>query len=290
MFFLVYFNTLVLIPRLLLKGKILGYTTGILLTIAAYTLLRSLYTQYSFYWLFDLPQPEPLSNFFWLSFVYGVWFTVISSMLYITQTWYEQKQEVKNIQINQLQTELKYLRAQMNPHFLFNGLNTVYGSIDQTNAQAREILLQFSDLLRYSIYEADTDFVELEREVRHLENYVALQRARSNTNLNADFTIQIENPQVPIAPMLLLPLVENAFKFVTRDDNRNNFVRMVLRQAGNEIYFECRNSFERLTDQNTGGIGIANLRRRLELLYREKHRLEIAQEENEYIVHLTITV
>jgi LytS/YehU family sensor histidine kinase len=289
MFALVYFNTLVLIPKLWLRKKWIGYGIGIVLAISAYTLLRSLYTQYSFAWLFGHPEPEPITNFISLSFVYGVWFTVISSMLYITQTWYEQKQEVKNIQINQLQTELKYLRARMNPHFLFNGLNTVYGSIDKDNKQAREILLQFSDLLRYSIYEADTDFVELGREIQHLENYVALQKARSNVNLDVDFLIEIENRQMPIAPMLFLPLVENAFKFVSRDD-RSNFVRIVLRQNGNELYFECRNSFETTAGQETGGIGHPNLRRRLALLYKDNHRFEIRSEENEYIVYLTIMI
>ena len=290
MFTLVYFNTLVLIPRLWLKRKWVSYGIGIALAISAYTLLRSLYTQYSFVWLFEQSEPEPITNFISLSFVYGVWFTVISSMLYITQKWYEQKQEVKNIQINQLQTELKYLRARMNPHFLFNGLNTVYGSIDKENKQAREILLQFSDLLRYSIYEADTDFVELDREVQHLENYVALQKVRSNVNLDINLRIEIENGQVPIAPILFLPLIENAFKFVSRDDNRNNFVRIVLRQNGNELYFECRNSFEITTGQEAGGIGQANLRQRLTLLYKDNYRFEIRSDENEYIVYLTITV
>lgn len=288
MFVLVYFNTLVLIPRLFLKGKVTLYVVGTIAIIALYTLLRSLYTQYSFYWLFKLEQPEPITNFFWLSFVYGIWFTVISSMLYITQTWYEQKQQVKNIQINQLQTELKYLRAQMNPHFLFNGLNTIYGSIDKENTQAREILLQFSDLLRYSIYEADTDFVELGREVQHLENYVALQKVRSNENLDVDLAIDAENRQVPMAPMLFLPLIENAFKFVSRGDNRSNFVHILLSQNDNELYFECRNSIEGTTDQRAGGIGHSNLRRRLELLYKDKFRFEIKQEENEYIVYLKI--
>lgn len=290
MFLLVYFNTLFLIPQLLLKSKVALYVVGVVAAITLYTLLRSLYTQYSFFWLFDQGQPEPITNFFWLSFMYGVWFTVVSSMLYITHTWYEQKQQVKNIQINQLQTELKYLRAQMNPHFLFNGLNTIYGSIDKENAQAREILLQFSDLLRYGIYEADTDFVELSREVQHLENYVALQKARSNANLRVELVTEVGNTQVPIAPMLLLPLVENAFKFVSRDDSRNNFVHMVLRQHGNELHFECRNSVEATPLIGTGGIGHSNLRRRLDLLYKDRYRFEIQQDENEYIAHLTVTV
>lgn len=289
MFMLVYFNTLVLIPRLLLKGKVIMYAAGILLTIAVYTFLRSLYTQYSFYWLFEHSEPEPITNFLWLSFVYGTWFTVISSMLYITQNWYEQKQRVKAAEIDQLQTELKYLRAQMNPHFLFNGLNTIYGSIDRNNLQAREILLQFSDLLRYTIYEADTDFVPLEKEVKHLENYVALQKARSNANVRIDLSVSVKDAQVPVAPMLFMPLLENAFKFVTRDDSSDNYVVISLRQSGDTIQFSCSNSYD-TEPHEEGGIGLVNIKRRLDLLYREKHRLAIEKTDTDYTVNLTLVV
>lgn len=289
MFSLVYFNTLVLIPRLLLKRRVMAYTAGILITIAAYTLLRSLYTRYSFYWLFDLPEPEPITTFLWLSFVYGVWFTVVSSMLYITQNWYEQKQRVKAAEVSQLRTELKYLRAQMNPHFLFNGLNTIYGSIDMNNLQAREILLQFSDLLRYTIYEADTDVVPLEKEVKHLENYVALQKARSNANVRIDLSVSLENVQVPVAPMLFMPLLENAFKFVTRDDQRDNYVVISLQQSGNTIQFRCSNSRDREPHEE-GGIGLVNIKRRLDLLYGERHRLTIEETDSDYTVALMLVI
>jgi LytS/YehU family sensor histidine kinase len=287
MFFLVYFNTLVLIPRLLLKGKTIVYSVGILSTIATYTVLRSLYTQYSFYLLFEQEQPEPITNFIWLSFVYGIWFAVISSMLYITHTWYEQKQKLKATQIGQLQTELKYLRAQLNPHFLFNGLNTIYGSIDKENQQAREVLLQFSDLLRYSIYETDFEFVPLEKEIRYLENYVALQKVRSNPNVKIELDIKVEDAQTPVAPMLFIPMVENAFKFVTREDQRENYVTIVLTQSANSIRFICRNSCDAMP-QTAGGIGLANIRRRLDLLYPEKHQLSIEKTNTDYTIDLKL--
>lgn len=287
MFFLVYFNTLVLIPRLFLKGKVLLYAIGISLTIALYTLLRSLYTQYSFYWLFDLPEPGPITNFLSLSFVYGVWFTVVSSMLYITQNWYEQKELVKAAQVSQLQTELKYLRAQLNPHFLFNGLNTIYGSIHQDNQEARDILLRFSDLLRYSIYETDADFVPLEKEIRHLENYVALQKARSNPNVRIDLEIEVENDQTAVAPMLFMPIVENAFKYVTREDHRDNYVAIKLIQTADTIQFQSSNSCD-IADDTSGGIGLANIRRRLDLLYPGKHRLTIEKTDTDYTIELTL--
>jgi sensor histidine kinase YesM len=210
-------------------------------------------------------------------------------MLYYTQKWTEQRQQVKNIQINQLETELKYLRSQVNPHFLFNGLNTIYGNIDIKDQRARDILLQFADLLRYNLYEADVDLVELEKETIYLQNYVALQRARSNENLVIDLVIQIQNKDLKIAPLLFIPFIENAFKFSTRDDNRTNFIEISLKQSGNRIVFTCSNNYEDTT-QDTGGIGLSNVKRRLELLYKDRYTLEIQKDVTNYSVNLTLVV
>lgn len=211
-------------------------------------------------------------------------------MLYITQNWYEQKQRAKAAEVSQLQTELKYLRAQMNPHFLFNGLNTIYGSIDKENLQAREILLQFSDLLRYMIYEAEADFVPLEREVKHIENYVALQRARSNSNVRIELNLHLNNNQAPVAPMLFMPLLENAFKFVTRDDQRDNYVTIALSQSDGALQLECRNSCETEPGES-GGVGLANVKRRLDLLYgTEKYKLVIAKTNKDYSINLILLI
>jgi Putative regulator of cell autolysis len=283
---LILLNFKVLIPRLLEKNKIALYIIGNIVIIVLYTVLRSANQQY---WDAQVWPDEPmtLQSYFHWNFLYAVWFLLISTMLYYTQKWTEQKQQVKNIQISQLQTELKYLRAQVNPHFLFNGLNTIYGSIDKTNQQARNVLLQFSDLLRYNLYEADVDWVELEKETQYLQNYVALQRARSNSNLVIQLDIQIENPSAQIAPLLFMPFLENAFKFSSRDDNRTNQIRITLHQQGNTIRFSCSNSFEDI-DQPGGGIGLTNVTRRLELLYKDRYTLTIEKEQGLYSVQLNL--
>ncbi|MET0393329.1 MAG: histidine kinase [Chitinophagaceae bacterium] len=153
---LVYGNTLVLIPSLLQKKRTALYLAAIFVLMLFYTYARSLNQQYwdAIVWPEDRMSVHDYTK--WNS-LYAIWFTIISSMLFFTQKWYDQRQQVKNIQISQLQTELKYLRSQVNPHFLFNGLNTVYGHIDSSNQTARNILLQFADLLRYNLYEADVD-------------------------------------------------------------------------------------------------------------------------------------
>lgn len=285
---LVYGNTLVLIPMVLQKKRVALYIAGIVGLAVLQTLLRSKCQQY---WdgLVWADEPMTLQSYFKWNLFYATWFILISSMLFFTQKWSEQRQQVKNIQINQLQTELKYLRAQINPHFLFNGLNTIYGNIDIRNQRARDILLQFSDLLRYNLYEADVDWVELEKEIAYLENYVALQRARSNTNLQVELEVSIEDKSLPVAPLIFIAFVENAFKYSTRDDNRVNSIRIRLRQQGNRIVFQCSNSYEQ-EEPTTGGIGISNVTRRLELLYKGRYELNIQKDPTTYSIQLTLTV
>lgn len=284
---LAYGNIFLLIPRLLERRKIILYIPGVILFIFLYMYGRSANQRY-----WDLvvwpDEPMDLKSYFPWNILNGVWLMLLSSLLYFAQKWSEQRQQVRNAQINQLQTELKYLRNQVNPHFLFNGLNTIYGNIDIKDQKARDILLQFSDLLRYNLYEADVDLVDLEKEAAYLENYVALQRARSESNLRIELGINIQNNQLKIAPLLFIPFVENAFKFAPGDETANNFIEIKLQQTGSRIEFACINSYEETA--TTGGIGYSNVKRRLELLYKDKYTLIINKEEKIYYVQLIIDV
>ena len=288
MLILVYGNTLLLLPLLLERKRTAPYIASVALLVVGYTLLRSKTQQHwdALVWP-DEVMTTP-SYFKWNLF-YAVWFILISSLLLYTQRWAEQRQQVKNIQIDQLQTELKYLRAQLNPHFLFNGLNTIYGTIDLGNKQARDMVVQFSDLLRYNLYEADVDLVGLGKEIEYLENYVALQRARSDASLHIELHTEIQEPDLKIAPLIFVAFVENAFKYSTRDDEQVNTIYIALRQTGSEVAFECRNSFEPPASSREG-IGLGNVRRRLELLYPGRHRLHIREENEIFIVNLTLLI
>ncbi|NII28525.1 histidine kinase [Pseudoflavitalea sp. X16] len=285
---LLYGNIRFLIPVFLEKKKIVWYIIGLIAIIVLYTYLRSFNQQY---WDAQVWPDEPmaLNGYLHWNVFNALWFLVMSSLLYYAQKSNEQRQQVKNIQISQLQTELKYLRAQVNPHFLFNGLNTIYGSIDRQNQQARDILLQFADLLRYNLYEADVDWVELEKETLYLQNYVALQRARSDSNVQITLDINVMDGSVKIAPLIFLAFVENAFKYSTRDDNRSNVIKISLQQAPGRIEFTCSNTYEQL-EQEAGGIGLSNVMRRLELLYKDHYTLNIMKDQAVYTVHLTLLV
>ncbi|MBS1660226.1 MAG: histidine kinase [Bacteroidetes bacterium] len=282
---LVYGNTQFLVPRLLERKRHFLYALGVIILVAINTLLRSRMQQY-----FDaLVWPEDLmaiTSYFKWNIFYALLFIMISTLLFYAQRWAEEREQVRNIQISQLETELKYLRAQLNPHFLFNGLNTIYGTIDLSNNQARNMVVQFSDLLRYNLYEADTDRVDLQQEVSYLQNYVALQRARSDASLSIDLQIDISNGNRPVAPLLFVAFIENAFKYTTRDPQQTNRILITLKEAAGKLTFTCRNAYD--IQPGAPGIGLANVRRRLELLYPGRHTLDIQQSDNTYSVTLTL--
>jgi two-component system, LytTR family, sensor kinase len=285
---LILINSSFLIPNLLEKKFFGAYASALIGLIFLYTFSMTHYNSFLHEAVFHDLVPETSSGF-WDNFVYGMCCTVITSMLYVTQKWAEQQEQVKNSHINQLQTELKYLRLQINPHFLFNGLNTVYGSIDMANSKARNMLVQFSDLLRYNLYEADVDMIAIEKEIKHLRNYVALQKARSNDNMEVTLDINYTDGTVKVAPLIFMAFVENAFKYVSREDKAINRILISLNQKPGKIDFICENTYDEIAS-SSGGIGIMNATRRLELLYKDRYHLGIKNENNLYRVDLTLTI
>jgi len=283
---MLYANYALLIPHLLEKKWFSAYAGAVLLLIVLYSVLTNHYNDFIHNHLLH-DEPIHTRAGFWDNFIYGLCCTLIASMLYITQQWTDQQEQIKNSRISQLQTELKYLRSQLNPHFLFNGLNTIYGHIDRSNSQARDMMVQFSDLLRYNLYEADVEMIALEKELKYLQNYVDLQKARSNDNILVDLKITCQTPSIKIAPLIFMTFVENAFKYVTRGDDTLNEITIVLGETNGQIDFICRNSYDE-TEPSTGGIGLSNTVRRLELLYKNRYQLDINKQNNNYDVHLTL--
>ncbi len=281
-------NSYLLIPNLLEKKFFGAYAFALIGLIFLYATSMNHYNRVLHEIVLN-DQVTQTSSGYWDNLVYGTCCTVITSMLYVTQKWAAQQEQVKNSQISQLQTELKYLRLQINPHFLFNGLNTVYGSIDRGNSVARNMLVQFSDLLRYNLYEADVDLIAMDKEIKHLKNFVALQKARSNDNLEVTLDINYRDGTIKIAPLIFMAFVENAFKYASRDDQSANRIFISLKQESGKINFVCENTFDE-GETSPGGIGLVNATRRLELLYKDRYQLDIKNENNIYRVQLTLSL
>lgn len=200
------------------------------------------------------------------------------------QAYVQNQLQLEKIANDQLQTELKFLRAQYHPHFLFNALNTIYFQMDEDVAAAKKTVERFSELLRYQLYDQQQT-VSIRQEIQYLQNFIDLQRIRSSTKLqlSVHFDEQLGNEQV--YPLLFLPLVENAFKYV----GGNFHLRMQMTKQATEICFVVENALpEHAGIARKGGIGLDNLKRRLELLYPGAHTLTIQTTRDTFLAELKL--
>ncbi len=184
-------------------------------------------------------------------------------------------------------TELLHLKSQVNPHFFFNTLNNLYGIMDK-DSQAREMVLKLSEMMRYSIYEGQKDWVTLGKEIKFLENFINLHGIRYHKKTDVKFQHEIHNKETLITPLLFIILMENAYKHGLENMESNAFIHANLTSDENEICFEITNNFDKQEIKPEQGIGLKNLKRRLELVYPNKHKLSLGREEKVYTAKLTI--
>ena len=224
----------------------------------------------------------------WLNFV-GVMILALSfsSTIKLARDSFYRRQQEKD-------AELKLLKAQLNPHFLFNTLNNLYGLSVVKSEKLPGLMLTLSDLLRYSLYDTQETFVPLEKEIQYLENYISLEKIRleSSTKIQFDKSGDVFSKQV--APMLLIVFVENAFKHLDASTNAESNVHITLSVSETEMKFTCSNTYsDNLANKEnleTGksGIGLQNAKKRLDLIYADKHQLEITTNKEVFDVQLTL--
>jgi LytS/YehU family sensor histidine kinase len=181
------------------------------------------------------------------------------------------KRDAQQLRIEKQQAELNYLKSQTNPHFLFNTLNNIYALSRDKSDLAPESILRLSKILRYMLYEAGGDYIALEQELKIINDYIALEKLRYDESLRINFNYDVEEMKQAIPPLLLMPLVENAFKHGVSETRNMPFVDIHLSVNGRKLVLVVRNSTdesgaEKIVKEN---IGLSNLRRQLELLYRE---------------------
>lgn len=216
-----------------------------------------------------------------------LYYTMIRNRI-LSKSFVEQSLQLEKVKVDQLETELKFLKSQYHPHFLFNALNTIYFQVDERNKEAKQSIEQLSDLLRYQLYDIEKE-VTMEHEINYLRSYIAFQQLRMSERLVLDLYFDPELKEQKIHPLLFQPLIENAFKYV-RGDYR---IKLEMKLNGNQIQSEIRNSISHSQTTNNKkdkGIGIENLKRRLDLLYPNKYNLEIKQTESMFVVNLTISI
>ena len=191
-----------------------------------------------------------------------------------------------------MQSELRFLKSQINPHFLFNTLNNLYALTLKKSDKAPEIVIKLSEMMRYMLYECNEKRVPLVKEVNYLRNYLDLEQLRQSDKISINFTVEGDIGNQEIAPLLFIPFLENSFKHGLNTQIREGFVDIRMKVADQDVEFYIENSKGEMVIQPTGrpsgGIGLENVRRRLNILYPDRYNLRVSDNPNTYSVYLTI--
>ncbi|AJH14569.1 sensor histidine kinase [Myroides profundi] len=289
------------LPKALRKGEIkqfivkaLLFTLFLSLTLALYfTFFPSYMNKYEL-----LIQQEQISE--QTRFITQLYKSFPSAMAIITTTcgirFYEEHNKIEQINAKlkqeHLEAHLKLLQDQINPHLMFNILNHIYTLMQIDVELASNVLLKFSDILRYQLYECNHKTVLLDREVQYLQDLIAIEQVRWGDELEVNSTWSIHNKELHITPLLLVPLIENAFKHVSRLPNKKGYIIIKCTELNNTLHLYIENSFSTKykIEKKAGGIGIANVRERLLMQYSDAHSFHITHSDEKHIVELTINL
>jgi two-component system, LytTR family, sensor kinase len=285
---IIYAHLEYLLPVLAQQRKILAYVSGLSLCFVFYILVKNTHDYYLS--VFTGKPALPFWRYSFYNFSIALFYMAFALALQLSKEWYFQRKRLREMEVEKLQTELDYLKSQINPHFLFNSLNTIFFQIDKTNLQARETLTKFSDMLRFQLYECNGHAISLEREVEYLKNYIDLQRLRRDGKYKIEFTTKGDLRERTLAPLMLIPLVENAFKHLSHFPEGGNVVSVWVESVEDGTELKVMNTKETRVAEpaKAGGIGLKNLKRRLELQYPDKHELEINETKREFEVRLKL--
>ena len=291
--FLIYIANYVLVPKLLYRKKYVWFFLAFIIMVAGSSILKM-------YILGNVTNNPRLLN--WSDNFKGRvydniiphFFLVIAGVaLKLISDHFRMQQRLIEIAKEKAETELNFLKSQINPHFLFNSLNSVYFLIDKKNAEARQALQKFSDMLRYQLYEVKDEKIPIEKEISYLQDYVGLQQLR-NENCRVQLNIDQGMKSFFIEPFILIPFVENSFKHLSHfGPGKKNEVCIDLSKQNGEMNFSVRNTTEGRQISGTakdGGIGLANVKRRLELLYPQKHHLDVSERDGWFDVQLKVKI
>lgn len=204
----------------------------------------------------------------------------------------EKEEEASALKNQMLEAESKILKWQINPHFLFNTLNNIYALSQMKSDRAPDAVHRLSEMLRYVIYDCNEEFVSLEHELNYIKGYIALQLLKDDKISNVHYEFIDVNTNLKIAPMLLISFIENSFKHSKIEDLNNGWIDINLKTIEQQLVLEVKNSIPEIVPakDKQGGVGLENVKRRLELIYPEKYILDIKQAEKEYSIKLTLNL
>lgn len=290
---LVYINFYVLMPRLLFERKYVTYCLalliGIIILAVVNTLYQVMYTnmgyqEFSLNANFKFPAMvgRVMELFYLIGFTTGV---------KLARNWLFHLQWIKDKEKQYLETELNFLKAQIQPHFFFNTLNNLYSLTLKKSDQAPEVVLKLSDLMSYMLYESGSGRVALDKEIAYLQNYIEVEKLRFGQRLEVNFETAGDTGNVIIPPMILILFLENSFKHGVKNNVHHITINIWLKVENGSLFFRVVNPVSMVGNKPAHeGIGLKNVRRRLDLLFGKNYTLDTEDKDNQYIVSLKMPV
>lgn len=286
-----YVNYLVLIPNFLNRKRYKLFALSIIATLITYGLVK-----YGFGLIFkeivlDHRKGESVGfwKYFFNTFFITTIFLFLSAVLKFTIDWFLNERVHRDLENQRLTAELSFLKSQINPHFLFNSLNSIYSLAYQKSDTTPEAILKLSEIMRYMLYECNDNKVDLSKELQYLQNYIDLQKIRFGNKAFMNFEVLGEVSNQQIVPLLLISFIENAFKHGVANDAQHP-IKMRINVEDGRLFFFIQNKKHSHNRDNIGGIGLPNVRRRLDLLYPGKYNLEIRDEADTYTCQLSLVL
>ncbi|TPN82171.1 sensor histidine kinase [Aquimarina algicola] len=297
----VYFCLYYLIPKYLIKSKYLMYVVLVIITIIV---MASLILVPSIVWYYFFPlegyQKFPIEELYKV-FLHNTLPSSIGSMtlgmsIKLAKNWLSSQKKQQILEKEKLETELKFLKSQFNPHFLFNTINSIFVLINKNTDMATESLAKFSELLRYQLYECNEHQILLSKEISYIKGFIELEELRQNDNfmIRSEFSVVASN-NLSIAPFLLMPFIENAFKHVSQYTDKSNIIEIKADLIENQFIFKISNTVDNHHEVSRdavvyGGLGLKNVKRRLELLYPKYYDLKLNHNANQFSVELILNL
>ncbi|MCF8243345.1 MAG: histidine kinase [Melioribacteraceae bacterium] len=222
-------------------------------------------------------------------YIYPVVTTAL--IIFVVHEWFKKEKLRLETQKGKLEAELKYLKNQINPHFLFNTINNIYSLVLEESAKAPRALLKLSDMMNYLLYESNADKIELSKEIQNLQDYIELEKFRYGDKLEVIFNYEVRSSDITIPPLMLLPFVENAFKHGAGESLESSWIHINLNEANHHLTFKVENSIDEKVgtkNEENGGIGLSNVKKRLELMFHNKHKLKTLKSSESFIIILQL--
>jgi len=288
---IVYVNWMLLIPKFLKKRNWVMYLISLILLAVLVTPPQVL----AMFLIYD-DSPSIQSYFYHkqnVLFFQSIFIAVSSAAFKITQDWLGHERASKDLKSQNLASELNFLKSQINPHFLFNTLNNLYALSLKKSDQAPETVLMLSEMMRYMLYECNVERVMLQKEINYIKNYLELEKIRLGENFDIDFKVEGEAYDLQIAPLMFIPFIENSFKHGMNTLLTEGFVHIYLKIEDGDVFMKITNTKGAQISKDpkgkqSGGIGLINIKRRLKLIYPQKHKISFVETNDEFTVQLNI--